>query len=264
MKTKLLFYLLLAVTFSSCVIREPEVKPDVVSPGMRMFDYSDFNLQYLTRYFNRVLLMDSFFNSPDSLKKSFRDTYFYQFQISHKDTNHWYLKSSNDTAFVIVTDSQSIQKVNAEWLIKDQYDSSYCKVSCIAHNSWVIKAAGNKMQYWNVNAELQIVCKDTKTPLSFFDNNFTVTGKGVLNSSDDYGFAQKMKLTYQIKDPLIHESKRWTFVDGNIDITAQDSTANRTELASAKYINGITISVEIIYHGKTKVYDNWQSDWYLW
>lgn len=268
MKNKQILFLgfILLLGFNSCVIREPETKPDFVSTGKRMFDYSQNNIYNFTRYFDKVLFLDAYSKTPDSLKQNFRDSYFPQYDIKKTDGNKWYIirTSDSDTIYTVITDANSIQIPGAIWKLREQYTDSFCTVNCVSDQNWQLKATASQLNFWNLSAGLNFECTDNVAPLLYQTATFKITGGGSMLSAESY--MQQVRISYQIKDALIHDSSSRTFTTGSIDVSAEELETKKYELTNGRYFLSSTNGsfYEITYHGRSQIYDNWSTDSFMW
>lgn len=263
MKDKLILFVsfILVLGFQSCEIREPESKPDFAKTGKQMFDYSALNVYDMLRYFDKILFLDTYKKTPDSLKYIFVSEYFQQYKIKNSLGNSWDIirigNYSNDTVYTILTDTISIHSTGAIWKIRESYTDNYAEISCLSDKKWQIKFVGRNTSYWNINTELMLECTDSTNPLMFQSGNFKIIGEGILESED--GFPQHVRVNYQIKDSLSHVQNNWLFPSGSIDVTAEDLNTNQKESANGRYFidSKNENKIEITYHGRTQLYQNW-------
>lgn len=260
-KLILLVSLIVLLGFNSCEIREPQIKPDFAVAGKQMFDNSAQNIYDMMRYFDRVLFLDTYKKTPDSLKYIFVSEYFQQYKINNSLGNNWFIMSngyySNDTVYSIITDANSIHSTGAIWKIRESYADSYAVISCLSDKKWQIKFSGRNGTVWNINTEINLDCTDSSDPLMFETGNFKITGSGILESVD--GYSQHVRINYQVKDTLNHVQNNSIYPSGSIDVTAEDLETNQKESANGRYfINSKNAyKIEITYHGRTQVYQNW-------
>lgn len=268
MKDKLILLVsfMLVLGFQSCEIREPEIKPDFAKTGKQMFNYADENIFNLIGLFDKVLFLDTYQNTTDSLKYKFKDDYFQQYLIKNPVVNKWYFirTSDNDTIYTIITDSKSIHSPNAEWLINEKYNNNFCTIQCVSDKKWQVKMLQGYLSFWHAEAGLNIECTDSVAPSLYQTGNFKITGDGILESAESY--TQQVRLTYQIKDTLVHRQSVWVFTEGSIDVSAKDLETNQSESANGRYYmnRDNKNELEITYHNRTQIYDNWYDTSYMW
>ena len=260
-KLILLVSLIVLLGFNSCEIREPATKPDFAVAGKQMFDYSAQNINDMTRYFDKVLFLDAYKKSPDSLKFKFVTEYFPQYQIINSWGNNWNIigigNYYNDTVYSIITDSNSIYQPGAIWKLRESYADSYAVISCLSEKKWQIKFSGRNGSVWNINTEINLECTDNVNPLMFQTGNFKIIGSGILDSEE--GYSQHVRINYLVKDTLTHIQNNSIYPSGSIDVTAEDLETNQKETANGRYfINSKNENIiEITYHGRTHEYQNW-------
>lgn len=258
-KVKLLLALLTVLFLSSCVIHEPEIRPDYTKAGFQMYQISENQVLKLTNLFDVALMLDSFLKTPDISKPDFRIKYLPKYEVLHSDGSNYYFRINNstDTAYYFRTNSKSLQSVNTEWLVKGHsVFENYTIIKCKALKNWQI-ALSDFDNNWMQNAYINFVCTEKLSPVSYQNSNFSLTGNGNLTSVGVY--QQKVKISYNINNPLRHEPETLRFKSGILNITAIDLDTNQTETTSAEYIdaNSSEWRVKIIYNGRTQIYDRY-------
>lgn len=258
-KVKLLLALLTVLLFSSCVIREPEIRPDYTKAGFQMYQNSENQIIKLTDLFDVALMLDSFIKTPDVSKPDFRKKYLPGYEVLHSNDSNYYfrIKNSTDTAYYFRTNSKSLQSVNTEWLVKgNSVFENYTIIKCKALKNWQI-TLNDFDNNWIQNADINFVCTEKLSPVSYQNSNFSLTGNGNLTSEGVY--KQEVKISYNINDSLRHEPETLRFKNGILNITAIDLETNQTETTSAEYIdaNSSEWRVKIIYNGRTQIYDRY-------
>jgi hypothetical protein len=259
MRTKhfILALFAIAVSLSSCVIREPEDKSTLTEPGWRMFCNVEPCVIEQIQVFDKMLFVDSYLNTPDSLKKRYLFDNFGQYSLTIRGADCIF-KMDNDTNYVISTDSKSIHNVGSEWMAKGNNWTYYMTVQCISKNKWRLNIHVIKSYYsiYPDKENLEIECTDTVAPKRFRDSDFSVSGDAVW--IDNSRYASDATLNYTITSPLKYVRKNRFFSEGEITITAVDSIQNKKAETVAKYINDGSAKVEITFNGMTSIYTNYQ------
>jgi len=247
-------FCLLVLGFTSCVIREPEDKTTLTKGGYQLFTRFEADISEQTRLFDKVLFLDKYINTPDSLKARFHNEYFDIYTLRFKQNICNFVNLSKDTVYKVITDSHSIHATGAEWLIKSS-DQTYLKVTCLQKNKWKLSVFKTYMTYsYSLNeSNLELTCTDTIAPALYQNANFEITGNAKL-IEDNYSYS--VVFDYVIGEPLKHNNTSVLFKDGLVTITANDSVHNRTATTEARYINAISPSVEIKFNGVTSTYKN--------
>jgi hypothetical protein len=263
-----LFLLITLFVFCSCVIREPETKPDDTRVGLQMFNYSETSIFYMVRCFDKMLFLNSYINKTDSAKNIFRKQYFQQYKFTQPTVNKWFIKreTDGDTIYTIYTDGNSIHKIGSIWKLKEKNDSILYTITCKSANKWEIEALNKRVESWNVNAKITINCIDSFAPVMYQTSNFVIKGGGILTSNNENKEQQQLQINYSIKDSLIHRKPIWICTSGSLDLEVKEFDTGHTEKAVGKYYNieRNVNSLEITYHNKVNTYTNRINTSYLW
>ena len=240
--------------FTSCVIREPEDKTTLTKGGYQLFTRFEADIAEQTRMFDKVLFVDKYMNTPDSLKTRFRNEYFDIYSLRFKQNICNFVNLNNDTVYKVITDSHSIHTSGTEWLIKgsNQY---YLKVTCLQKNKWQLSVFKTYMAYSDYlsKSNLELTCTDTIAPALYQNANFEITGNAEF--VENY-FRYPVVISYMISEPLKHNNTSVLFKAGLVTITANDSRENNTASTEARYMNTLSPSVEIKFNGVTSTYSS--------
>lgn len=245
-------FCLLLLAFTSCVIREPEGKTELTKGGHQLFTRVEKDIIEQTRLFDKVLFLDRYINTPDSLKAKFRNEYFDIYNLRFQQNICNFVNLSNDTLYKVITDSHSIHTVGTEWLIKSS-NQYYLKVTCLQKNKWklsVFKAYMIHSYYLN-KSNLELTCTDTIAPTLYQNANFEISGNAELIDNYD---VNPVIISYLIYKPLKHNNTSTFFKSGSVTITANDSIEGKTVTTDVQYINALSHSVEITVNGVTSTY----------
>ncbi|HET7732922.1 MAG TPA: hypothetical protein VFK73_03710, partial [Paludibacter sp.] len=228
MRTKHFILIISAIVLviSSCVIREPEDKSTLTEPGWSMFCNVEPCVIEQIQTFDKMLFVDSYLNTPDSLKKHYFFDNFGQYSLTVRDADYIF-KMDKDTSYVITTDAKSIHSVGTEWVAKGNSWTYYMTVQCLAKNKWRLNIHPIK-SYYSVYPEkenLEIQCTDTVAPKRFRDSDFSVSGDAVWIDNSRYD--SEATLNYTITSPLKYVRKNRFFSEGEVIIAAVDSVQNK-------------------------------------
>jgi len=258
MKNKLflLTNLLLVFCFSSCEIESSEYESEYTTTGKEMFQHTEAHVVNWVSRFDDALKLDTYMNTPDSLKETIRQLYFTNNGISHTKLNNWSVLLNTDTICTVVTDSKSIHRVGAVWSFKMGNTNVFSTISCVAPNKWHIKVVEVPSYYWLDNADYEVVCTDIDAPAAFIDSHFEISGQGNMTSDPLYG--QRVNITYEITDKLVHDPSSFMFSSGSFGIKAIDLDKDKMDLATGEYLKAMGDDrwVQITSRGRTQIYSD--------
>lgn len=259
MKTNFIIILLTVFVFSACIIREPDPNPDVTKTGKELFQHTEFSILSLTNHFDIALRIDTYRNTPDSLKETVRQTYLENYGVILKKPSTWYLKYKKDTLYTIISDTKSIQSTGASWSVKNSTSNKFTTITSLSANKWKIEAAESEVGNWEQNSDLEIRCTDATTPASFGTSNFKIMGNGVLKLTSS---RQNVIVNYSITDSLKRVPNLYLFRGGKVSMSAKENNSAVNELATAEYITNTSKYpfVRITYKSYSQVYENWVSN----
>lgn len=247
----------IVVALSSCVIREPEDKEVLTRPGWSMFRGIERDMVDQVQLFDKMLFVDTYLNTPDSLKKRYLFDNFGQYRLTVRDADYVF-KLDNDTSYVITTDSKSIHSLGAEWVARGNDWTYYMTIQNISRNKWRLNIHPIMSYYsvYPVKENLEIECADTAAPKRFKDSDFSVSGDAIWIDNSQYNY--DATLNCSITSPLKYVRKNHFFSEGEIAIEAVDSVQSKKAETIAKYIHDGSDKVRITFQGITSVYTNYQ------
>jgi len=253
-KLFLLTNLLLVFCLSSCEIEAPEYESDYTKTGKEMFLNTEAHVVSWVSRFDDALKLDTYMNTPDSMKETIRQLYFTSNGIRHEKPNNWYIMLNADTICTIMTDSKSIHTVGAVWQFKMVNANKFSTISCLAPNKWQIKVVEVSSYRWLDNADIEVVCTDITAPPAFRDSHFEISGQGNMTSVPLYG--QQVNITYKITDKLVHDPSTFMFSSGSFEIEAFDLDKAKMELATGEFVKAIGDKrwIQITSRGRTQIY----------
>jgi ABC-type antimicrobial peptide transport system permease subunit len=259
MKTKyfILAFFAIVLVLCSCVIREPEDKEVLTRPGRLLYNQIEPTLIEQIQLFDKILFVDTYQNTPDSLKTHYLFDNFGQYGFTVRGTDCFF-KMDNDTSCVITTDSKSIHSVGAMWLVKGQSLPYYLTIRNISRNKWRLNIHPTNSYYsvHPVSESLEIECTDTVAPKRFKDSDFSVSGNMEL-ADNSYSDGART-LTAVIISPLQYIRVNNFFSAGGVKITAANRVQNKKAETVAEYINDDSPKMKITFEGITSVYTNYQ------
>jgi len=258
MKNKLflLANLLLVLCLSSCEIESSECESEYTTTGKEMFLHTEAHVVSWVGRFDDALKLDTYMNTPDSLKETIRQLYFTSFGIGHSKPNSWSVLLNADTICTVVTDSKSIHTVGAIWSFKMGNANEFSTISCIAPNKWQIKVVEVSSYHWLDNADFEVVCTDVAAPPAFSDSHFEISGQGNMTTGSSYG--QRVNIKYKTTDNLVHDPSTFMFSSGGFEIEAFDLDKDKKELATGEYLKAMGDDrwVQITSRGRTQIYSD--------
>ncbi|HEY6915743.1 MAG TPA: hypothetical protein VI413_13790 [Paludibacter sp.] len=259
MRTKHFILILSAiiVVFSSCVIREPEDKEVLTKSGWSMFRGIERDVVDQVQLFDKMLFVDTYVNTPDSLKRHYLFENFGQYSLTVRGADYVF-KLDNDTSYVITTDSKSIHSPGAEWVARGNNWTYYMTIQNISKNKWRLNIH-QLMSYYSVypvKENLEIECTDTVAPKRFRDSDFSVSGDAIWIDISRYDCDATLNCT--ITSPLKYVRKNRFFSEGEIAIEAVDSVQDKRVETVARYMNDGSGKVKITFQGMTSIYTNYQ------
>jgi hypothetical protein len=258
----IIFAILVVIVFNACVLREPESKPDITKTGKQMFLNAEAEIQTLIMLSDYAIKLETYWNTPDSLKETVRQKYFSNNGINHVGTNKWYICTKYDTICSIITDLKSIHSVNAKWLIQYRNTAHSIVLKCIEINKWQVSTFETPIYNWISTDTIEIKSTNKSTPKSFGESYFYVSAKGVLNSRND----QNIQLQYNTVENLTQDSAKQVFKSGILDLTATEVQTSKTKKAIAEYLSSSSDnkSVKISIDGYTKTYTGYEIENYYY
>lgn len=268
-KFKLSVFALLLLIFTACKIDGPDAPADYNQPGKIMFDLSNRNLNFYSNLLDKALKINTYINSPDSLKQQMEDKYLMDFKIRTKNNKDYFLLISGDTIYAINTNNQNLNDPGSCFSINRVHFDTIT-IANTGKNNWSINESNVGLLYRNFFTSLNFYCADQTMPESFESGNFEITGSF---SFVAWRLYPNTLFEFSITEKFIHNAntKFHIFQKGACEISGQNknSTESETTQANFELLNN-QLDIEIIYKLRTKIYNegypevNYDKDEYMW
>ncbi len=261
---KVIFAVFLAISFSSCLLREADRKPDTTLVGKQLFLNAESNIVSLISLSNFAFKLETYRNTPDSLKETIRQKYFLTYGVTNLSLNRWAIFNKYDTLCIITTDGNSIHKLNAEWkILTKRSNSNFITLKCSNFNTWNIYSNLLNIYSWSSTDSISMKCTESVAAKTFNENKFEISAKGHLTSN----FGTRVLLEYNTIQVLKHDSTAIAFKTGSLNVSALNLETSKVKTATIEFIDALKQdrSVRISIDGLQQTYQNIMGyNYYFW